>query len=674
MAPSRGHFCWHMLLKLGMACVRIATHNGSRTNGLPSPAANINMRTNKLTSMTAMRLHALWAMTLTLGGCAVTVKYPVDQSVSTTASVPVEIGLPFAYVANSFRATLNEADITARFTLNNGQTPASAMLDLPPGSYRLDATACWRFNILFVIPAPWPTSGCPTATAAFKVVQPRLVLDPAQVVTTVGTSATISLRADPAPSTALTVTLTPPSVVGSATTATIPAGTAANVSLALQGSAPGTGTLSASASGWLPASAQVQVSPRLSALSPTNAPVGTPLTLRGAGFMGTTQVRFGTQATVTVSPTANGTVIQIPLPASLSQGVIPVTVVSNAQTSNSIDVTVTPPPPADPVLFRATDQSIEIIRFTLAPVFADSQFSWLDALPVTASPGNLSVGLARQGAQLIRASASDLQVFSIGGTAATPTLTLATATDASTGLTGTGTAAAFLPNSLVRGTNVGIEAISLTGSPLLKLGGLAGGSSTHGVALLIDAARLRAWRSMDMGLEAYDLSNPVSPTRAANVIVNMSGSTTGTAMDWVIPGSRLVRATNVGIDIVDTATLPPTRVGFKNTGGASATGVGVAVTGTRVVRATSFGIEVWDISTPSAPRQCSHQMGDLSATGVDVKVIGTVAIRATDESIEAYDIADLSCPAVPSGTVIPAPVKFRDRLDSSSTGVALVVH
>jgi len=625
-----------------------------------------------ISRLMAIRVVAPLLAALTLGGCAVTIDRPADQSTSITTSVPVRIGLPFAYVADSFKARLNEADITEQFTVDTAQKLATATLTLQPGTYRLDARACWAFNILFVMQPPWPTSGCPTATSAFQVVQPRLVLSPAQVTTTVGATTSVSLHADPAPMAPLVVALTPPSVVSSPSTVTIPAGSTANVTINLQGTSPGTGAFGATANGWLGATSQVQVSPQLTSLSPTSGPPGTLLTLQGKGFVGATQVHFGTQATISASPSANGTLIQLPVPATLSPGTPLVTVVSNLQASTGINFTVTPPPPVDPVLFRATDERVEVIRFTPAAVFANSSFTLLSSLPVTPSPGTLAVGLALKGMQLARTSANDLQLFNIGGTAATPTLTLAAGTTTATGLSGSGTATAFMPTFLVRATDTGIETISLTGTPLSKLGSINGGSSTHGVALLVDSASQRAWRSMDTGLEVYDLSNPAAPNRVANVVTNMSTSTTGTAMDWVTPGARLVRATNVGIDVVNTSTLPPTRLGFNNTGGASSMGVGMAVTGTRAVRATSFGIEVWDISTPASPRQCSFRSGDLSGTGVDVQVIGTVAIRATNISIEAYDISDMSCPTPASGTIIPAPVPFRTLLDQSSTGVALL--
>jgi hypothetical protein len=225
---------------------------------------------------------------------------------------------------------------------------------------------------------------------------------------------------------------------------------------------------------------------------------------------------------------------------------------------------------------------------------------------------------------------------------------------------------------LLRGTTAGVEALAPSGNPIAKLGATNGGLSAIGVALLSDAASKKVWRSTDLGLEVWNLAVPATPTRLPGNVTNITGSATGTAMTWVTPGARLVRATSLGIDIVDTTTAPPTLLGSKNTGGGSSVGVAVVLAAGRVVRATSSGIEVWDISVPSAPRQCSLRNNDLSGTGVGVVVVGTVAIRATNLSIEAYDISDTSCPATPSGTIIPAPVVLRTGLGLSATGVALV--
>ena len=173
------------------------------------------------------------------------------------------------------------------------------------------------------------------------------------------------------------------------------------------------------------------------------------------------------------------------------------------------------------------------------------------------------------------------------------------------------------------------------------------------------------------------MSAPATPNRTANVVTNMTGSGTGTALAWLAVGTTLVRATNLGIDVIGVTGAAPSRLGFNNSGGGSSTGVGVSVVGTRVVRATNAGVEVYDASAPAKPVRCAfNNTGGASATGVGAATVvlgaSTLAFRATNVGIEAYDItaAMTSCPAPASGTLIPAGVQL--QLGTSATGVAVV--
>src|SRR5436190_1629969 len=521
---------------------------------------------------------AAWAALsiLFLSGCNVVIQAPADQSTLTPPAVAVNIGLPGLYRAGTFSARLNEADITSQFTVNAQGTTAVAGLTLNPGSYMLDVSACWGLNIIFVQAPPWPLNGCSSSRASFAVVQPRLALGPSGLALAASQSGTATVQAIPAPSAALAIVLSasPPSTLGAPNAATVPANSAAPVSIPVQGVAPGPAAISASAPGYTSGSLNVSVRPLITQLSPASGPPGTALAVTGAGFVAPVSVRFGTTA-VAVTP-ASATSLSVTVPQGLVAGATPITVVSNAQASAPANFSVTSPAPMnETALFRATNDRVEIIQFTLNSPFGSSTLQLLGSVATPLSPGVLSVGLCRDATRLAWAGAANVQVFAIGGSATAPTLTLAAATPLPSALTGVGTACAFLPAALVRGTDLGLD----------------------------------------------------------------------------------------------------------NSGGASATGVGVGVVGTRVVRATNAGIEVYSASAPAKPLRCAfNNTGGASATGVSVATVvlagSTLAFRATNVGIEAYDIsaAMTACPTPASGTLIPAGVQLQTGLGTSATGVAVVAR
>jgi IPT/TIG domain-containing protein len=620
---------------------------------------------NKKLAALVLALSALF-----LSACSVVINPPADQSTVAATAVPVNIGLPWLYKAGTFKATLNEADITSQFTVDAQAGTARATLTLQPGSYVLDASACWGINILFVQAPPFPLNGCSSARSGFTVVQPHLVLGPSGLALNVGQSGTATVQAIPAPGASLTVTLAAGPALGVPAGVTLPANSAAAQNISVQGASPGSATLSASAVGYTATSLAVAVKPLLSQLSPASGPPGTAVAVTGAGFVAPVSVKFGTAASISVTP-ASGTQLSVTVPQ-LAAGTVPVTVTSNGQTSAPLNFAVTAAPPSNvTTLFRATNDRVEMIQFTLGSPFSASTFGLLANPTTFTSPGMLSVGLCRDGSRLAWAGSANVKLFAIGGTAAAPTLTPGFATPLPSALTGVGTACAFLPTVLVRGTDTGVDNLDPATNPLAKLGGFSGGLSSTGVALI--ASSPRVWRSHSTGLEQYDMTTPASPVRSFNVITNMSASTTGTALAWLVPGATLVRATNAGIDVVSvSATAAPSRLGFNNTGGSSSVGVGVSVVGTRAIRATDFGIEVYDVSTPSAPVRCLFRNAGLSSTGVGVVAVGTLAFRVTNVGIEAYDISNTTCPNPPSGTLIPAPVQLQTGLGTTTTGVAVV--
>ncbi len=630
----------------------------------------------KLKSLVA----AAWAALsiLFLSGCNVVIQAPADQSTLTPPAVAVNIGLPGLYRAGTFSARLNEADITSQFTVNAQGTTAVAGLTLNPGSYMLDVSACWGLNIVFVQAPPWPLNGCSSSRASFAVVQPRLALGPSGLALAASQSGTATVQAIPAPSAALAIVLSasPPSTLGAPNAATVPASSAAPVNIPVQGVAPGSAVISASAPGYTSASLNVSVRPLITQLSPASGPPGTALAVTGAGFVAPVSVRFGTTA-VAVTP-ASATSLSVTVPQGLVAGATPITVVSNAEASAPANFSVTSPAPMnETALFRATNDRVEIIQFTLNSPFGSSTLQLLGSVATPLSPGVLSVGLCRDATRLAWAGAANVQVFAIGGSATAPTLTLAAATPLPSALTGVGTACAFLPAALVRGTDLGLD--NLNPATAARLGGFNGAGSSTGVALA--AASPRVWRSHSTGLEEYGMSVPATPSLTANVVTNMTGSSTGTALAWLTVGTTLVRATNLGIDVISVGGAAPTRLGFNNSGGASATGVGVGVVGTRVVRATNAGIEVYSASAPAKPLRCAfNNTGGASATGVSVATVvlagSTLAFRATHVGIEAYDIsaAMTACPTPASGTLIPAGVQLQTGLGTSATGVAVVAR
>jgi hypothetical protein len=612
---------------------------------------------------------------LLLSGCNVVIKNPPDQATVLIPAVAVNVDLPPFYRAGTFGAQLNDADITSQFTVDAQNRTADANLTLIPGQYILDVTACWIININFFLQPPWPTQGCSSARAQFNRVQPSLVLAPSGLTVPVSQINSATVQAIPAPTSNLIVTLssTPVGKLSAPAYVTVPANSATAINIQLQGMAPGSANLNASANGYIGATLNsIAVPPLVTQLSPTSGPVGTAVTATGAGFIAPVTAHFGTtSAPVTLT---SATQLSAPVPNGLAAGATQFTVTSGGQTSSSVTFTVNASAASNDIaLFRATNDRIEILQFTPKTPFSSSTFQLLGSVPTSTSPGMISVGLCRDGARLAWTGASDVKLFSIGGTMTAPTLTQVAATPLPTNLSGTGTACAFLsttPAALVRGTDNGVESLDPTTTPLAKFGGFNGALAPLGVSMI--AASPRVWRSYPDGLEEYSLSSMGVPSRVANFTTNITASTTGTSVAWLSFGATLVRASNVGIDILD-VTGSPSRVSFLNTGGASSAGVGVSIVGTRVVRATDMGIEIYDASIPSTPVRCAFRnTGGSSATGVGVFAVGSVAFRATNVGIEAYDISNTSCPSPASGTIIPAPVQLQAGLGTSTTGVALV--
>lgn len=614
--------------------------------------------------------------------CSVTIVRPADQTSAAPTSVASEVTLPAFYKANSFRAWLNERDVTSSYTVNNSNGKANGTLTgLTPGTYVLDASACWGVGVLFVTQPNTPTTGCSGARATFTVVQPRLALALGGISVFSGDAVPVNVQATPLSPNAVNVAL------GSSNAAAVAAGAvtiqanAAAATTTLSSASAGLATLTASATGYTSATGSVAVRPRLTQVAPASAAPGATVVGTGAGFVAPVDVQFGSLPQWVRANNVTATQFSVVVPATLAPGNmpinVPVTVRSNGQVSAPFTLVVTAPPPIARALFRSNANSIETIRFLQATPFASSSFLPATVLNVGTSTGMQVVGLCRNGATLARASSNAVELFAVGGSAAAPTLTAGPKTPLPSGLSGVASDCVFAPGTLVRGSDAGLETINPTSSPLSRQGfDNTGGSTAVGVSLAV--AGTTVFRSTSTGLETYSVATPSAPTLQSNTISNMSGSPMGTALAWLVPGSTLVRGTSSGIDVINVST--PTaamHLGANNSGRQSATGVDVAVLGAepgaRMVRATDEGIEVYDVSNPAQPQRCFFRNADLSSAGVGLVVIGNVAFRATDDTVEAYDLSgalSAACPATANNTVIPAPIPQNVR--PASTGVALI--
>lgn len=622
-----------------------------------------------------LRIIFVCALGFMLSACAVVVVRPVNNATPPPPSVVAEVKLPFLYRPGSFQARLNDRDVTSQFTVANGSATGT-LGGLIEGPYVLDVDGCWGFAVLFVTQPPYPTTGCTTARSSFNVVQPRLVITLPAATATAGDTLNATISATPPPDSPLTVTLTSSTAVASAGATTIVAN-APSATRAVQAVQAGSTTLSAAAPGYTTGTAMLTIRPRLSQLTPSSGPPGTTVVASGAGFV-------SPSATFNNSPlslsNATSSQFSFVIPAG-SPGARNVVVTSNGQASTPLPFTVTAPPVAATMaLFRSSSHggnnlgSVEIIRFTPATPFSSSTFAMPIVVAARPSPGMQNVGLCQEGNRLARVGAGNVEVFTIGGTVANPTLTLVAETPLATPLTAVGSACVFTAAALVRGTDLGIDVLNAAVNPITRIGStFAGGLSSIGTA--VQAYGDTVFRAHTTGLETISIATPTTPVIQRNTIANMTGSSQGTALAWLVPGTTLIRGTDRGIDVIDVSTpTAPSRLGAANLNtGLSATGVAVAVAGTRVVRGTATGIEVFDVSNTAQPRRCFFRNADLSTTGVGVAVIGTVGFRATDDSIEAFDLSSAltaACPPQPDGSLIAAPVVRAVQI--GTTGVALM--
>ena len=193
-----------------------------------------------------------------LNGC-VSIIQPPDNSSTASPNVQAEVGFRSQVRANSFEASLNGTDVTAQF---NPQPPAATrpqatFQNLAPGTHTLQVSAdTLQYWFLF----PYYASGSDTHT--FTVTAPPLSFLPSTPRSiNVGGNTAVTVTTPTAVAAATTVNLSSsnPGVAGVGASTTINAGQTTSGSVTVNGLAPGTSTITASAAGFAPAMLSVSV-------------------------------------------------------------------------------------------------------------------------------------------------------------------------------------------------------------------------------------------------------------------------------------------------------------------------------------------------------------------------------------------------------------------------------
>jgi hypothetical protein len=646
---------------------------------------------------------------LLLASCAITFVDPPAQPAnppvlrtSVTTNVPVKIAItPLWFEPGSFGVweqtagdggTPGVRDLSPLFTLvriPQGVWQADGIVPLAPGDHELRTVACWgvNVNVVFVKALDPPPRGCRISIAYVKAFTPVVSVLPGTVALDIGSNpmATLSIRLEPPPSVDTTVTLASPLI--DAQSVVVPAGQAAAVNSApLTGRAVGAGSLTASApSPWGSATVAVSVRPVLTAASPNAGSVGTTVTLAGAGFASGMQVRFGAaSASASVQGPTAATVV-VPQLAPQATTIAVVQPPSNVE-SRTLPFTVQPTP-TGVLLHRSHSSGVEVFRFT--PASPIGSFAQAASAPSTLSPGLAVVGLARNGTLLARSGSQSLDLWTTGGTLASPTLTAGgrapTTGSTAVALTGDGTSVSIVGGNVVRGTNFGLEVWAPGPTPLVRLGVSplpTGTPATASQTLLADPVHAgRLFRSTPSALEVWDVSTPSAPT-LQNANMNVFAAQLVTGLAWVTPGQRLVRSHANGVQLLDVVTgsnnKPNTQVvpgGGNITGGGIFGGL-VVVGGSLVARGTGDGLEVYALQPSGAVTKCGiDRRGDAGASGVAVAVQGDIVFRTTGTSIEAYSLAGLTCPTTNVTTqfnpALPFAVLRTPPLATSTTGLGL---
>lgn len=584
-----------------------------------------------------------------LAGC-VSITKPQNNYQSPTGDVDAEVGFR-SRVCGNFMAMLDGNDVTQKFT---PQPPAATLpqakfTGLSPGSHTLTISA--DMTQLF-------SSNCAnsSATVSFSVAGLSLSFSPVgpQTIDAGGTT-NVSVTTSAAQTAPIAVNLTKApntNVVTLPTSTTIPANATSSSQLTISGQVSGNTTITADANGFQSGSITINVRPVLASLNPVRGTSGTGVVVNGSGFDQSASVNFGNQA----APTRflSSSQLTTTVPANLN-GAQSVTVVSAGQNSRSLTFTVTAPPTSSPspVVFRASDKDMQAFNFTTSgsPILINSQNA-------TLSSGSLVVGLSFNGSVLVRSSSSDVQTFSVNSAGQ---LSSGTATAAT--LSPVGVSVVTLNNQVVRTSASDIQIFSLSGTSLSLQGSAMATPSSAGadVDLALIGGRTLAVRGYSAGVEVFDITNPTAITSRGN---NNIGGLSSVGVGLRVIGNRGLRVFSGGIELYDLTTTTPLRIAFNNTGGLSSTGVAVTSNTalTRIIRATDAGIEVYQASGTSLAK-LGAKNGALSATGVAVAMVGNRVFRAWSSGVEEYDITD------PANVVLIGSIPA--TLTSTGVGIAV---
>lgn len=542
---------------------------------------------------------------------------------------------------------------------SSGSRSVSGQVDMCAGAHTLEAWGniyCWYCTG----GNPYSHTGTTIQIQVPNSTGKTLSVTPANVAA--GATVTGNLTLGTASSTPVSLTLSPQGgefqvngmPAGQSATVTVPANQT-SASYTVTGVSAGSTTLRAGGAGYCTASATVQVKPALASLAPVSGASGSTITVTGQGFVPGASVRFGTVSAATQFVSA--TQLTATVPANLT-GAQSVTVVAASQTSSALPFTVTaaPTPTPAPVVFRGSERDVQSFDFTTA-----GSPSLINSVSGALSPGMQVVGLAYNGAGvLLRATSGNIQAFSVNAQGQ-----LAAGGTVAATLSPVGAALAATSSQVLRASASDLQVFGLSGTNLSLQGatGAALSSTGTGVAFATLAGRQLAVRAYSSGLEVFDITSPGAITLRGNNTSQAMLSSMGVGV--YVTGNRAVRAYSGGLEVYDLSTPTPTRLAFNTQGGLSGTGVAVAAdTGlNRIVRATDFGIEVYQFSGTTLTRLGGMNQA-LSSTGVAVAMAGNRVFRAHSGGIEEYDITT------------PSSIGFRGNIAAtlSATGTGIAVR
>ncbi|MBT9614239.1 MAG: IPT/TIG domain-containing protein [Burkholderiales bacterium] len=584
-----------------------------------------------------------------LAGC-ISINQPT-QNQTLSSPVAVDVTWNTDMKPGTFYAEVDGVNVTAKFNLSAYRT-ATASLPLANGAHQLKAGGeLWYFY----------TQGY-SSTATYRDFNVHTQLpslnfsNPSPI--TLNAGATVNLGVTtPAPvSSPLVVTLTPNNAniaLGNA-----PAGTAHAITVAaqqnnaaetLRGVQAGAATVRASASNYQDATISVNVKPVISALNPNTGAPSSAVTINGQGFVAGASARFGNTPGATSFVSSNQ--LQTTVPSGLS-GMVTVTVQAGGQTSNGVSFTVTASTPGL-VVFRSGEGDVQAFDYTT------SSASLIGSRSATLSPGMQVVGLSFNGSgTLVRASSGDVQTFGVNAAGQ-----LAPGATISATLSPVGASVVALTNQVIRSSASDVQVFSLNGTALALQGAIGASLSSSGSAVdtTVISGRRLAVRVYGGGIEVFDITTPSAITLRGR---NQSGALSPTGVGVKIDGTRAVRVHASGVEVYDLTSANPSLVASNVSGALSSTGVAVAADQNlgRIVRAYNGGIEFYRLIGTTLQR-IGARGGALSPTGVAVALSGNRVFRAESGGVEEYDISN--------PISIPQPTRTNASLSSTGVGIAL---